>query len=297
MPAPPLATDTVSTWIPAPDRPEGRGLWLTLVLGYAPPLVVLAAIAVAAAGGADAASWWPPTVAGAAAAALLTTASAWLTRGALRRAATARVPAEAAIAASAHAEIDHRVRNTLQIVASLLSLELRRAGPAGERAALLRVQSQLHSLSLVHRGSSAADGAAPVRLDQLAADIADHVFGEGRREAPVPDLHVAFDPVTGQPEQAAAFALYVNEALMQVRERHDPARYAVPVELSLKALADGGWLLSVCAATDARAGRDALSARLMANCAAQLGATQSEGSTGDRHEALLAMPPRPHSAG
>jgi len=45
------------------------------------------------------------------------------------------------------------VRNLLQIVVSLLSLELRRAGSAGERASLLRMQQRLQSLALAHRRS------------------------------------------------------------------------------------------------------------------------------------------------
>jgi two-component sensor histidine kinase len=276
------------------DRSDRRRIRVALGVGYAPTLAVLGAVAVATAAEAPL-DWVLPA---AASAALVTAASAWVMLGLLRRAATRQSPVDSAPdrqavaqAAEAHVEIDHRVRNTLQVVASLLSLELRRAGPASERAALLRVEARLHGLSLVHRGASAVDVSAPVRLDGLAAAIADHLFSEGRHWGPMPEVHMALDPVSGPRGQAAAFALFVTEALMHARDRHDPARREVPVDLSLKACPEGAWVLSVRAATDGLAEQDALSASLMANCAAQLGATLSSGRIGDCHEARLAKVP------
>ena len=299
------------------EQSAGRGaaarrVWPILVLGFAPPLAVLAGVAAAAigrAGETPAALVW--AVAPAAVAALLTAASAAWTLVALRRAwkATATPPqVEPGASArlrdddAAAMEIDHKVRNALQIVESLISLELRRAGPSGERAALLRVQARLHSLSLVHRRHSALDASASVRLDLIIAEIADHVFADHGLSGRAPDAeaveaHVTLDAVSAAPERAAAFALFVNEALMNAREHLDRGPAAGPVRVSLSALDGGACLLSIrnatCATVDAVAEDGAVGVRLMTNCAEQLGARLSTGRSGGWFEVRLEMPAEP----
>lgn len=275
-----------------------RRVSLTLAVGLLAPLVILgwAGAVVLAATGPDAGAL---ALLGAAApvatAAAVTLASAWATLAAVRRA-NAR-PSAPPQQPDPRIDIDHKVRNLLQTVVSLLSLELRRAGSTGERASLLRMQQRLQSIALAHRRSSALDAGAGVRLDLLAAEIADSLLSARHSDALAAEARLELDPLTAEPERATAFALFVNEALANALRHLDRACAGGTVTISLRVLSDGAWLLAVVNALgegqDMAPNVGGIGRRLMTNCAEQLGATLSMERLAETYEVRLATPARP----
>jgi len=107
-------------------------------------------------------------------------------------------------------EVDHRVKNNLQLIASLILLQSRRTPDEGARAALQTVLERVTAVATVHRRLFQND---PLRFDvadfirDLAADLAS---AAGRDDL---EIVLDLDHVAIPAASAAAFALVVNELL------------------------------------------------------------------------------------
>jgi two-component sensor histidine kinase len=108
-------------------------------------------------------------------------------------------------------EADHRVKNNLQLISSLVMLHGRRAVDEGAKQALRAVQQRITAVSAAHRhvtrdtGSEQVDLAALVR--ELAGDLAAAAGRDGIEIAL--ELEQVFVPAPN----AAPLALILNEAL------------------------------------------------------------------------------------
>ena len=69
-------------------------------------------------------------------------------------------------------EVHHRVKNNLQMVASLLSIQARAAGDDSEARGLSRAHDRVQLLALVHQRIYASGELRDLRLDDLMAEIA-----------------------------------------------------------------------------------------------------------------------------
>src|SRR5690606_38027559 len=68
-------------------------------------------------------------------------------------------------------EVNHRVRNNLQVMNSLLSLQSRRAKTAEQEAIFLDVQRRLNALGIVHAALYQGDDFRAVDLGVLLKDL------------------------------------------------------------------------------------------------------------------------------
>jgi two-component sensor histidine kinase len=127
-------------------------------------------------------------------------------------------------------EIDHRVKNNLQLIASLILLQSRRTADEGAKAALKTVLERVTAVATVHR-----------RLfqgDPLAFDVADFVrdlAGDLAAAAGRDDLEIALvlDQVIIPASSAAPFALVFNELLGNALKHAFPAGRAGRIAVTL----------------------------------------------------------------
>ncbi len=84
-----------------------------------------------------------------------------------------------------------------------------------------------------------------LRLDPITADKVDHASAGPPAEAATPEPDATPDAVTAAPERAAAFVLFVSEALTSARDGLDRAGAAGPVRLSSRGFGDGACRLSI----------------------------------------------------
>ena len=158
------------------------------------------------------------------------------------------VPAEAAALAEALArqdallhEIDHRVKNNLQLVASLVLLQSRRTSDEAARAALKGVLARVTAVATVHR-----------RLfqdDPLSFEVADFVrdlTGDLAQAAGRDDLEMALDleHVSTPATAAAPLALVINELLGNALRHAFPPPRGGSITVSLRA-GDGHCRLTI----------------------------------------------------
>ena len=180
------------------------------------------------------------------------------------------------------AEVNHRVKNSLQLVVSTLRLQARRLQDPATKETFAQAISRVRAIISVHE-----------RLyrdrNSLSVDMADHLsklcldlIGDGPRA-----VIVDADALELPAERAIPISLIVNELLAGAFREADEQK---PIVVSLKMAAEGQIELSV-SGSDAvlPMASDDLGARLIATMASQLGGTVAESSTPDGYRFMLAF--------
>ncbi len=126
------------------------------------------------------------------------------------------------------AEIHHRVKNNLQIVASLLNMQGERIGDAGRRAEFTVARERVQALAALHRHLDTEAGAPVVPLAPLLRELAHQVLSSAAAE-------VEAEEVTLPAEQATSLALLVTEALLNVNRHAFPGDRTGAVRITLHA--------------------------------------------------------------
>lgn len=110
-------------------------------------------------------------------------------------------------------EVHHRVKNNLQLISSIMSLQMRRAHTPEARIMLKGLQDRVMSLATIHRELYQTSGLTDVRADELLADIVRQIVnlssGPGNRY----DVSTHFDDLRLTPDQAVPLSLLMTEAL------------------------------------------------------------------------------------
>ncbi|MEM9013091.1 MAG: sensor histidine kinase [Pseudomonadota bacterium] len=109
-------------------------------------------------------------------------------------------------------EVYHRVKNNLQLIVSILNLQIRNAVTEREKMLLRRLQDRVMSLATVHKSLYTASSFSSVRADGLFAELVSQLVGVGAEHPAKLDVRTDFDPVTLHPDQAVPLALLLTEA-------------------------------------------------------------------------------------
>jgi len=128
-------------------------------------------------------------------------------------------------------EVHHRVKNNLQVVASLLNIHGRNAEAPGARAAYAGISRRVGALSIVHRNHYAEmeeNRGIAVRplLTELAAELRASAPDEARRLA----IDLDLDNVNTTQDVAVAVSFLITE-IIEFAILHAPEE---PVEISLR---------------------------------------------------------------
>ncbi|MFL1463877.1 sensor histidine kinase [Roseococcus sp. DSY-14] len=133
------------------------------------------------------------------------------------------------------AEIHHRVKNNLQIVASLLNMQGERIGDAARRAEFAVARERVQALAALHRHLDTEAGAPVVPVAPLLRELANQVLSNATAE-------VEAEEITLPAEQATSLALLVTEALLNVNRHAFPAGAEGQVRLALRRQGDAARL-------------------------------------------------------
>ncbi len=110
-------------------------------------------------------------------------------------------------------EVHHRVKNNLQLIASIMNMQMRQARSPETRVLMKSLQDRVMSLATIHRELYQTSGLTDVRADELLAQIVRQVLsmasGPGRRF----DVVTSFDVLRLTPDQAVPLSLLLTEAL------------------------------------------------------------------------------------
>jgi two-component sensor histidine kinase len=138
-------------------------------------------------------------------------------------------------------EVDHRIKNDLQLIASVFVLQLRRLPEGPEREVVRGALERIGAVSAVHRRLDVMANPKQFETSGLVRDVVEEAVGAARRE----DIRVELDlsPVSVPTRQAAPLALIVSE-LVRNALKHAFADRPGTLRVSLSA-ADGTVRLCV----------------------------------------------------
>jgi two-component sensor histidine kinase len=175
-------------------------------------------------------------------------------------------------------EVHHRVKNNLQLIASILNMQIRQQRGEEARDVLRRVQDRVTSLATVHQHLYRTPALSALRGDRLLSEIVNRKLAEGGAATDAVAVEVRLDPVHLYPDEAVPLALFTGEAvanaLLHVGRPVGGERPWLRIALSRSAdgevvleLANSGGAPLREAPSEPRAG---LGMRLMAAFASQL---------------------------
>jgi two-component sensor histidine kinase len=211
-----------------------------------------------------------------------------------QRAELARSNAELATALGAKEvllkELHHRVKNNLQVIASLFSLQARYLPDARYRAIFEDSRNRVFSIALAHEKLYRSKDLARIDFSEYARNLVDHLqsmLGAGSAITVNTDIHDVTLPV----ETAIPCGLLINELVTNAFKHAFPDGRRGAIRVVLREAGQGRWLVAVeddgvgLPANVDLGKTDSLGLDLVAILAAQIGAeveVQRRGGTSFR---------------
>ena len=140
-------------------------------------------------------------------------------------------------------EVDHRVKNNLQMVSALILLQSRTIEHEGTRRSLLEMLNRIEALGTVHRRLYQADDATRFEVAEFLRDLVHDLVGIEARDRIV--VVYALSTVEIAAEQAAPVALIVNEVVTNALKHAFPDGRKGTLLVGLH-LIDDRMLIEIC---------------------------------------------------
>ncbi len=136
-------------------------------------------------------------------------------------------------------EVHHRVKNNLQLISSIMNIQIRSAKSGEAKELLKNLQERIMSLATVHRGLYQTSGLADVRARELIPDIVRQIMSlSSNPEKPFETVN-DIDDLRIVPDQAVPLSLLLAEALTNAI-KHAGATRDRPGHLSVRLKRSGG---------------------------------------------------------
>lgn len=113
-------------------------------------------------------------------------------------------------------ELQHRVKNNLQVVVSLLNLRSDRVSDPGARNALLEASNRVEALALAHRNFYRPDSPSAVAMGEYIPELCSKLAAAYSIGANQIDVRTEIENITISLDQATPLALILNELISNV---------------------------------------------------------------------------------
>ena len=196
-------------------------------------------------------------------------------------------------------EVHHRVKNNLQLIASIMNLQIRKSVNPEARALVRSLHDRVMSLATVHRELYQTSGLVDVRADELLESIVAQVLHMGARSDQLIETKTAFDTIPLTPDQAVPLSLIMTEALTNALKHARPSEPGkTTLSVTLRRSEPGHAVLQVSNSTDGGAQpavyssmeSTGLGQQLVAAFASQLMGKLTVGPEGDTYVVRLEFP-------
>ena len=131
-------------------------------------------------------------------------------------------------------EIHHRVKNNLQVIASLLGLQARSAADERMRRMLLESQDRVHTMALLHENLYRSQNFSEIDLPAYIRELVSHLFHSYGVEEGCIGLEMKLDPLSINPDAAVACGLILNELVSNALKYAFPSGRKGVVRVELK---------------------------------------------------------------
>ncbi|MFK7878468.1 sensor histidine kinase [Roseobacter sp.] len=110
-------------------------------------------------------------------------------------------------------EVHHRVKNNLQLISSIMNMQIRRAPTDESRQVLRRLQERILSLATVHKNLYQSEGLERVDAGALVEEIVGQLLVVGLPAGSAVQVEQSYEPVQLDTDDAAPLTLLVSEAV------------------------------------------------------------------------------------
>lgn len=110
-------------------------------------------------------------------------------------------------------EVHHRVKNNLQLISSIMNIQMRQARTLEAKEIIKSLQDRVMSLATVHRELYQTKGLTDIHVDELLADIVRQTIRLAASPGRWFDVRTDFADIRMTPDQAVPLALLLTEAL------------------------------------------------------------------------------------
>ena len=141
-------------------------------------------------------------------------------------------------------EVHHRVKNNLQVIASLINMQIRQVSEASARAALQECQTRIQAIALIHQTLYQSQDYSRIPFGEYVKTLARNVFHASGAPQNV-SLEVHAEPLALPVDRAIPCGLIVNELLTNALKHAFPAGRRGALHVSLAQGPAGQVVLSV----------------------------------------------------
>jgi len=110
-------------------------------------------------------------------------------------------------------EVHHRVKNNLQVISSLMNMQVRRTDDASSRSALAECQNRVLAIALIHEKLYQSRNYARVPFSDYARSLADNIFHATGVSPGNTKLSVEFESLSLAVDKAIPCGLILNELI------------------------------------------------------------------------------------
>ncbi|HUW69496.1 MAG TPA: sensor histidine kinase [bacterium] len=131
-------------------------------------------------------------------------------------------------------EVHHRVKNNLNLVKSIINLQVRRSGDPAFHEAATALIGRIMTISFVHERLYRTSELSAIALDEYLSDLVKAIISTVTRTANIPALALDMDPCAVTMDVAVPVGLMVNELISNALRHGGQTIYQPRIEVSLK---------------------------------------------------------------
>ncbi len=197
-------------------------------------------------------------------------------------------------------EVHHRVKNNLQLIASIMNMQMRKAESQEAKVLMRGLQDRVMSLATIHRGLYQTSGLADVKVSELLSDIVRQILTMSTGPERQFKVETGFDDLRMTPDQAVPLALLVTESLTNAMKYAGGPGDAVPsLSVTLRQPTPGFARLRIVNSVSAEAVAEqnalqstGLGSQLIQAFAQQIGGTVTRGEDDGTYDLTVEFPLR-----